>query len=262
MWSDPSLSLRVIRKALRVTRNALKVTAHASFLGTQQTSFKASLSFRAKARNPIKIDFFNVTTRRGIINQNDMSRNLLIVLSGPSGVGKGTIIEKLLKRGDYALSVSCTTRESREGEVNGVSYHFVRHNEFEKLIEENGFLEYSNHFGNYYGTPRAFVEEQLGLRDVILEIEVDGALNVKKAHPEALLIMILPPDENELRARLKKRGSESERKIEERVKRMEYELSKRDEYDYAVINDDVYRAVVEIENIVKENKNKPGKEQI
>ena len=117
-------------------------------------------------------------------------------------MGKGTIVQKLLQKGGYALSVSCTTREKRDGEEEGKSYFFISKQKFESLIKENGFLEYNNHFGNLYGTPAAFVKDRLKTHDVILEIEVDGALQVKKAYPEALLIMILPPDENALRARL------------------------------------------------------------
>ena len=181
-------------------------------------------------------------------------RNLLIVLSGPSGVGKGTIVNKLLERGNYSLSVSCTTRSPREGEVDGKSYFFISKEEFSKLIEEGGFLEYSNHFSNYYGTPRAFVEGQLLSRDVILEIEVDGALQVKRAHPEAILIMILPPDRKELISRLKGRGSESEEKIAERLQRLDYEISLSKNYDYTVINDRLDEAVAQIENIIKREK--------
>ena len=181
-------------------------------------------------------------------------KNLLIVLSGPSGVGKGTIIKKLLAKGGYALSVSCTTRAMREGETDGKSYFFISKRQFLKMIEENGFLEYSNHFENYYGTPKKFVEEQLKSRDVILEIEVDGALKGKQAYPEALLIMVLPPDVNELRNRLKKRGTESPEKIEERLKRTDYELSKKDEYDYTVINGERESCVALIENILKKEK--------
>ena len=185
-----------------------------------------------------------------------MSRNLLIVLSGPSGVGKGTIIEKLLKRGDYALSVSCTTRESREGEVNGVSYHFVRHNEFEKLIEENGFLEYSNHFGNYYGTPRSFVERQLKNKSVILEIDVVGALNAKRLMPQTVLIMIVPPDLKALQQRLAGRGSESEAQCEERMRRVRYELEQQSKYDYVVVNDDLQSSKRRLQEIIKSEQNK------
>ena len=117
-------------------------------------------------------------------------------------------------------------------------------------------MEYNEHFGNFYGTPRAFVENELKNRDVILEIEVDGALQVKKTYPDALLIMIAPPDENALRARLKKRGSESEDKIEKRIARMQYELSKREEYDYTVVNDVLETCVSSIENIIKSEKEK------
>ena len=182
-------------------------------------------------------------------------KNLLIVLSGPSGVGKGTIVNRLLSRGGYSLSVSCTTRAPRGGEVDGKSYFFISKQKFLQGIENGDFLEYSNHFENYYGTPRAFVNERLIYGDVILEIEVDGALQVKKSHPEALLIMILPPNEEQLRARLEGRGTESAEKIEERIKRMNYELSKKHLYDYTVINDDLSKAVAEIEDIIKRSKN-------
>ena len=182
-------------------------------------------------------------------------KNLIIVLSGPSGVGKGTIVKKLLNRGNFALSISCTTREMREGERDGVSYFFISKEKFQEMIEEGGFLEYSNHFGNLYGTPKSFVDKQLETHDVILEIEVDGALNVKKIYPEALLIMIAPPSVEELKARLKKRGSDDEANIEGRMLRMEYELSKKEFYDYTVINDDLETAVEEIAGIIKARKN-------
>lgn len=181
-------------------------------------------------------------------------KNLLIVLSGPSGVGKGTIVNKLLQSGNYSLSVSCTTRAPRAGEVEGKSYFFITKEKFLQMIEQGGFLEYSNHFENFYGTPKAFAEKQLETSDVILEIEVDGALQVKKSHPEALLIMILPPSAEELVSRLKGRGTESDEKIAERVKRTEYEISQRHLYDYAVINDDLNTAVEEIINIIKSRK--------
>ncbi len=183
-------------------------------------------------------------------------KNLLIVLSGPSGVGKGTIVGELLKKGGYALSVSCTTRGMREGEREGESYFFIDRNEFERRIKEGGFLEYSEHFSNLYGTPKAFVEKKLKTHDVILEIEVDGALQVKRAYPEALLIMILPPDENALIQRLRNRGSEDEQKIAERLKRTKYELSKSSLYDYNVINDDLQTAVEQIQKIIKTEKEK------
>ncbi len=182
---------------------------------------------------------------------NNPMKNLLIIISGPSGVGKGTIVRKLLTSGDYALSISCTTRNMREGEVDGKSYFFISKEQFLKTIEENGFLEYSNHFENYYGTPRAFVEKQLETHDVILEIEVNGALQVKKSYPDALLIMILPPDVDALRSRLIGRGTESPHEIERRISRMEYELSKKDLYDYTFVNDDLDSCVERLENLFK-----------
>lgn len=181
-------------------------------------------------------------------------KNLLLVFSGPSGVGKGTVLKKLLNDGNFRLSVSCTTREKREGEKDGVSYFFIEKPEFEKMIKEDGFLEYNRHFENYYGTPKKFVTESLKTGDVVLEIEVDGALKVKAAYPQAVLIMLLPPDRKELEKRLIHRGSESAEKIAERVQRMDYELSKRQYYDYTVINDDLNECVARIKEIIKKEK--------
>lgn len=177
--------------------------------------------------------------------------NKLIVISGPSGVGKGTIVNELLKKGDYALSVSCTTRAPRIGEKEGVSYFFISREKFLSMIEEDGFLEYDDHFGNFYGTPKDFVEKQLQTKNVILEIEVNGAFKAKKSYPEAILIMIVPPSMDELKHRLFGRGTESKENIEGRLSRIDYELSKTDKYDYTVVNDDLERAVGEIEQIIK-----------
>ena len=181
-------------------------------------------------------------------------RNLLLIISGPSGVGKGTIVKELIKSGKYSLSVSCTTRSPRAGEVDGREYFFITREKFMQMIADGGFIEYNNHFGNYYGTPKGFVDEKLKTDDVILEIEVNGALKVKTTHPEAILIMILPPDRDELRARLMGRNSESEENIEERLKRMDYEVSLEDKYDYIVINDDLATAVKNIEEIIEREK--------
>lgn len=187
-------------------------------------------------------------------------RGVLAVVSGPSGVGKGTIVGELLKRKqNIALSVSCTTRAPREGETDGKSYFFITREKFLKMIEEGGFLEYSEHFENLYGTPRFFVEEQLKTHDVILEIEVDGALNVKKVYPDAVLIMIAPPSRDELIRRLEGRGTEDGQVIAKRLARADYELSKSDMYDYVVVNDDLQRAVDEICEII-ESERKGDKE--
>lgn len=177
--------------------------------------------------------------------------NALIVLSGPSGVGKGTVVKRLLNYGNFALSVSCTTRAARAGEADGKSYFFISREEFLSLIKQGGFLEYSEHFGNYYGTPKKFVVEKLKTHNVLLEIDVDGALQVKAAYPQALLIFLLPPDEKELRARLKKRGSESDEVIEQRIERMNYEISKKDGYDYCIVNDNLDDCVKKIEEIIR-----------
>ena len=187
-------------------------------------------------------------------------KGTLIVISGPSGVGKGTVVNMLLQRlKDAVLSVSCTTRAPREGEKNGKSYFFISKETFLKMIDEGGFLEYSNHFENYYGTPRFFVEQKLEEdKDVILEIDVDGAANVKKQFPDALLLMITPPSREELVRRLKLRGTEDEVLIEQRLRRADYEMSRSNFYDYTVINDDLEQTVENILKIV-ENRRKQTK---
>ena len=184
-------------------------------------------------------------------------KGTLIVISGPSGVGKGTVVNMLLSRlKDAVLSVSCTTRAPREGEKNGKSYFFISKETFLKMIDEGGFLEYSNHFENYYGTPRFFVEQKLEEdKDVILEIDVDGAANVIKQFPDALLLMITPPSREELVRRLKLRGTEDEVLIEQRLRRADYEMSRSNFYDYTVINDDLEQTVENILKIV-ENRRK------
>lgn len=185
------------------------------------------------------------------------SKNVLLVLSGPSGVGKGTIAKLLIERNaDISLSISCTTRAPRSGEVDGREYFFIPKDRFESKIKEGGFLEYSQHFENYYGTPKKFVLNSLDKNNVLLEIDVNGGLEVKRNYPEAVLIMITPPSIEEVRNRLIKRSTESIEKIDLRMQRIDYELSKKDLYDYAVVNDDLITAVEEIENIIKLEKNK------
>ena len=179
-------------------------------------------------------------------------KNKLIVLSGPSGVGKGTIAKILIENNqDIALSISCTTRLPRPKEVNGREYFFITKDEFLSKIKENGFIEYSEHFESFYGTPKDFVLETLKTKHVLLEIDVNGGLEVKKNFPDALLIMVAPPSIEELRRRLVGRNTESEEKINVRLQRIEYELSKKDLYDHVVVNDKLHVAVNEIENIIK-----------
>lgn len=175
------------------------------------------------------------------------------MLSGPSGVGKGTIVKEVLKlRPNACVSVSCTTRSPREGEIDGKSYFFLTKEKFEKMIESGGFLEYSEHFGNYYGTPKQFVEERLAEGDVILEIDVNGALSVKESMADAVLVMIAPPDREALYARLRGRGTEGEDVIAMRLDRADFELSKAPLYDYTVINDDLKKAVGEVVKILEQ----------
>lgn len=175
----------------------------------------------------------------------------LIVVSGPSGVGKGTIVDRLLnERADVVESVSCTTRAPREGERHGREYFFIPKDEFLKRIEEGDFLEYDEHFGNYYGTPKSFVEETLKTKSVILEIDVVGGLKVKSVRPETVLVMIAPPSLEELERRLIGRNTETQREIENRLSRLEYELSQSDKYDYVIVNDTLENAVTAMENVL------------
>lgn len=178
-------------------------------------------------------------------------KHVLMVISGPSGVGKGTIVKALKKRRtDVVESISCTTRAPREKEVHGREYFFLSKEEFLKRIEENDFLEYDAHFENYYGTPKSFVYEMLESKSVILEIDVVGALRVKEVCPESVLVMIVPPSKEELKKRLEGRETETQEQIEKRIARLEYELSMQDKYDYVVINDDLEKAICEVENIL------------
>lgn len=181
-----------------------------------------------------------------------MRKGKLFVLSGPSGVGKGSICRELFKKiDDVELSISMTTRDAREGEVHGVHYYFVSREEFEANIEAGGFLEYAQTFENYYGTPKAPVIEHLESgRDVLLEIDVKGGMQVKKAYPEAVLIFVLPPTLETLRERLHKRGSESEEKVNQRLSIAMEEMGYLPEYEYFVINDDLMEAVGVVEEII------------
>ncbi len=178
-------------------------------------------------------------------------KHVLMIISGPSGAGKGTIVKTIIaRREDVVESVSCTTRQPRAGEVDGKHYFFISREEFEKRIQENGFLEYDEHFGNIYGTPRSFVEETLKTKSIILEIDVEGGLEVKKSYPDCVLVMVVPPSLEELKRRLEGRNSESKDEIENRLSRIEYEYSKKELYDYVVVNDDLETAIREVEGII------------
>lgn len=178
---------------------------------------------------------------------------ILIVFSGFSGAGKGTIMKELLKRypDTYALSVSATTRAKRPGETEGIEYFYKTREEFEKMIEKKELIEYARYVENYYGTPKAYVEEKLaqGL-DVILEIEIQGALNIKKMFPQALLLFVTAPDAETLRERLLGRGTESPDVVLARLKRAGEEAQGIENYDYLVINDDLGQTVETVHSII------------
>ena len=180
------------------------------------------------------------------------SKGVLIVISGFSGAGKGTLVKKLLQTYDeYALSVSMTTRQPREGEEDGVAYFFTDKEHFEENIKKDGFIEYAQYCGNYYGTPRAYVEDQLKAgKNVILEIEIQGALQIKKKFPESLLLFVTPPSAAELERRLKGRGTETLDVIEKRLSRASEESEGIEAYDYIVVNDDLDQCVQELHSLV------------
>lgn len=178
----------------------------------------------------------------------------LFVISGCSGVGKGTVINEFMKRnsGDFILSVSCTTRKPRPNEIDGVNYFFISKENFEKNIKEDKFLEYAQFAGNYYGTKKKYINEKFEQGfNIILEIETQGALQVKEKMPDAVLIFIAPPSIEELEQRLRGRHTEDEATIQKRLAQVKTELERSQKYDYTVINDNILRAVEEIENIVK-----------
>ncbi|KIP22489.1 Guanylate kinase [Anoxybacillus thermarum] len=180
-------------------------------------------------------------------------RGLLIVLSGPSGVGKGTVRKALFSQPDIQLqySISVTTRKPREGEVDGVDYFFKTREQFEQMIRQNELLEWAEYVGNYYGTPIDYVEKTLQEgKDVFLEIEVQGAMQVRKVFPEALFIFLAPPSLSELRKRIEMRGTESEDLIRDRLQAAKEELEMMDAYDYVVENDQVELACERIKAIV------------
>ena len=183
-----------------------------------------------------------------------MRRGMLVVVSGPSGVGKGTICERILARDrQLTMSVSATTRSPRAGETEGEDYFFKTVDEFEGMITRGELLEYMHVFGlNYYGTPLSYVESQRTLgKDVILEIEVNGAEQVKQAHPDALTIFIMPPSKEALLKRLTGRGTEAHEVVARRIQEADAEMEKARQYDYIVVNDDLETAVCEVLSILE-----------
>jgi guanylate kinase len=177
---------------------------------------------------------------------------VLSVISGFSGVGKGTIVKKLVAEEDYALSISATSRAPREGEVHGREYFFLTRDEFHSMIESDGLIEWAEYVNNFYGTPREYVEERLAEgKDVILEIEPQGALKIKEKYPEAVLIFVVPPNAKELEKRLIGRGTEEAGTIKKRLKRAAEETEYIDNYEYIVVNDNLDDAVRDIHHIIQ-----------
>lgn len=186
-------------------------------------------------------------------------KGILVVVSGFSGAGKGTLMKKLVQEYDnYALSVSATTRKPRPGEEDGREYFFVSEEEFRKRIADDELIEYACYCGNYYGTPREYAQKHLKEgRDVILEIEIQGAIKIKEKYPDALLLFVMPPSASELRRRLSGRGTETKEVIDQRLRRAAEEAEGIEVYDYIVINDDLDTCVRELHAIITAAHNTP-----
>lgn len=181
-----------------------------------------------------------------------MKKGLLIVVSGPSGTGKGTVCGELLdSMPELAYSISATTRAPRAGEVDGKNYYFLTKERFEELVAEGGFLEYANVYGNYYGTPLVKIQERLAEgNDILLEIDTQGALEVMKKCPDGLFIFLLPPSLGELERRIRGRGSETEESLKKRLGNAKAEIAIGEKYKYVVVNDTVKKAVARIKSII------------
>ena len=194
-----------------------------------------------------------------------MSRKgILAVVSGFSGAGKGTLMKALLSEhaDQYALSISATTRGPREGEMDGREYFFKTKEQFEQMIEDGELIEHACYVGNYYGTPKSYVMEQLEAgKNVILEIEIQGALNVKKKFPDTLLLFVTPPSAQELEHRLRGRGTETDEVIRSRLKRAVEEAEFMDHYDYILVNDDLETCVQEMHELIQAQRNKTSQNQ-
>lgn len=194
--------------------------------------------------------------------QNKKNRGILTVVSGFAGAGKGTLMKELINNYDcYALSVSATSRNPRPGEEEGVSYFFKTREQFEKMIRNDELLEHAEYVGNYYGTPKDFVWKKLdeGM-DVILEIEIQGAMQIKKKYPDTLLIFVMPPSGIELKHRLEGRGTESEDVIEKRLKRAAQESEGIEGYDYIVVNDDIAECTKQMHEMIKAAHYRPSQQ--
>ena len=185
-------------------------------------------------------------------------KGLLLVVSGPSGAGKGTICKALLNKNDQIkLSVSATTRKPRNGEVHGVNYFFIEKEEFAKMIENGEFLEYAQIYDNFYGTPKAAIIECLEKgQDVILEIEMQGARQIKEVYPEGVFIFVLPPSLEELKSRIVGRGTETQEEIEKRFSCAFEEINQIVNYDYFIVNEDIEKSVSDVEAIICAEENK------
>lgn len=183
-------------------------------------------------------------------------KGILIVISGFSGAGKGTLMKKMVQTYDnYALSISMTTRSPRNQEVDGIHYFFITREEFEEHIRQDELVEYAEYVGNYYGTPKSYVEQQLqNGKDVILEIEIQGAMKIKKRFPDALLLFVMPPSAEELNRRLLERGTETEEQIKKRLSRAVEEAEGIENYEYIVINDKLDECVEEMHDIIQSAK--------
>ncbi len=192
-----------------------------------------------------------------------MEKGSLIVVSGFSGAGKGTLMKELLREYDnYVLSVSMTTREPRPGEEHGREYFFVTMEEFGRTVEEDGLLEYATYVGNRYGTPRAYVEEQLERgKDVLLEIEVQGGMQIRQKFPEAILLFVVTPSAEELKNRLSMRKTETEEQIRKRLERAREETAYIRDYDFVIVNDEVARCAKEMDEIIRSAKRMPERSE-
>jgi len=193
-----------------------------------------------------------VTTTLTKVEERFMTKGLLLVLSGPSGVGKGTLCNRLRALSpELVYSVSATTRKPRDGEIDGVNYFFKTHDQFRAMIEAGELLEWAEYVGNYYGTPKSFVQQTIDQgKDIILEIDVQGAMQVKERFPEAIFIFVLPPSLEELQKRIVGRGTESESSIRSRMAAAAEELKLMEHYDYAVVNDVLETACNRVQSII------------